>query len=170
MAYVYGHYKADTGELFYIGKGIGKRAWLMKGRSQYWQRVATKHGVEVKILEDGLTDAEALARETQLIEQVGLSNLTNIQPGGRGNTTDTAKALWKDAEFREKISQSKGKLLCGHIDTYQFPNGKKTCRLCFRDSVKAWRHKNGICKPKKNCDCSYCSAMIKPEETPKPEL
>jgi hypothetical protein len=164
MAYVYGHYKADTNELFYIGKGTGKRAWIMTGRSEYWQRVANKHGVVVKILEDALTDGEALAKETHLIEQIGLSNLANTQPGGKGNTSETARVLWERPEFRQKVSDTKRKtrkLLCGHIDTYKFPNGKKTCRVCFRDSVKTWRHKNGICKPRKNCDCSHCSPMTK---------
>ena len=59
MAYVYGHYKKDTGELFYIGKGSGKRAWRPDKRNRHWQYVVNKHGYVVKILEDNLTDEEA---------------------------------------------------------------------------------------------------------------
>jgi hypothetical protein len=82
MAYVYGHYKADTDELFYVGKGTGNRAWVKKGRNTHWQRIVAKHGYTVRILEDNLTDEQAYSRETELIEEVGLGTLANISAGG----------------------------------------------------------------------------------------
>jgi hypothetical protein len=128
MAYVYGHYKADTGELFYIGKGTGDRAWqTSKGRRRntHWQRIVDKHGLEVRILEDGLTDEEAYAKERELIAEIGLNNLANITEGGYGSTPNNQEVLakrmetyqtaeyrnrrseltrkqWEDAEFRER--------------------------------------------------------------------
>jgi hypothetical protein len=95
MAYVYGHYKADTGELFYIGKGTGNRAWSNHGRSVYWKRVAEKHGRAVQIIEDNLTDEEAYIKEKELIEVVGLNNLVNIIDGGYGITSDDVKRIDK---------------------------------------------------------------------------
>jgi len=106
MAYVYGHYKADTGELFYIGKGTGNRAWVLTGRNSYWNNVVNKHGVEIKILYDGLTDEDAYEKEKEVIAEVGLENLTNITEGGEGITSDLAKELfahrWSNDEYRKK--------------------------------------------------------------------
>ena len=158
MAYVYGHYKADTGELFYIGKGTGNRAWIRWGRSTYWNRIVSKHGLVIKILEDGLTEDEAFEKETRLIEEVGLTNLANIREGGLGNTSESAKKLWDDPEFRKKAMARKQDICKFHNEIYQFPNGKRTCRVCFRDSVKAWRHSNGV-TPRGKCDCSYCKTL-----------
>ena len=184
MAYVYGHYKADTGELFYIGKGTGKRAWKFSPskRSVYWKRVADKHGVNVKILADNLTEEAAYEKEKQLIMEIGLDKLVNILEGGEGSTVTSQQKLAQDPEWRKKMKENAQKRaqnpewlhkmkengaarLCKiHNDIYTFPNGRRTCRVCFRDKVKAWRHKNGI-KPRTGCDCSYCSTKSKNDKT-----
>lgn len=118
MAYVYGHYKADTDELFYIGKGTGKRAWSNGNRNTYWHNVVNKHGYTVRILENGLTDEDAFSKEIELINE-HKSTLVNIAEGGIGHTSKTAKEvmsrpgmkkllsdkskeLWKDPEYRQK--------------------------------------------------------------------
>ena len=64
MAYVYGHYRESDGKLFYIGKGIGNRAWDKIRRNRYWFRVVNKHGLIVKIIEDNLT--EELSRQVYI--------------------------------------------------------------------------------------------------------
>lgn len=102
MAYVYGHYKADTGELFYIGKGIGKRAWSKSGRNRYWKFVNNKHGFTVKILHDDLSDEEAFLKEKELISEVGLDNLVNLTEGGLGLTSEVVKRAYEDPEYRRK--------------------------------------------------------------------
>jgi len=110
MAYVYGHYKADTGELFYIGKGTGKRAWGLDGRNPYWNNVVNKHGIEIKILYDNLTEEAAYEKEKEIIAEVGLNNLTNIAEGGQGITSELAKELaanrWSSDEYRKKHLES----------------------------------------------------------------
>lgn len=103
MAYVYGHYKADTGELFYIGKGTGNRAWKNSGRNPYWNRVVAKHGRTVAILVDGLTDEEAYAKEKELIEQTGLRNLVNLTEGGLGTTSEISRRQWQDPTFKHNV-------------------------------------------------------------------
>lgn len=102
MAYVYGHYKADTNELFYIGKGSGKRAWDKQKRNRYWKSVANKHGLIVKILEDNLSEEDAFEKEKQLIAEVGIANLTNILEGGEGITSKEAVALAKNPNWITK--------------------------------------------------------------------
>lgn len=92
--YIYAHYTADTEELFYIGKGKGRRAWMTKktdGRNIWWQRIAKKHGFTVKLLWEGLTEYEAYMKEQELITQygrrdLGTGPLVNLTDGGNGGT------------------------------------------------------------------------------------
>ena len=44
--YVYVHKKKSNGEVFYVGKGSGKRAWSSFGRNEIWQRTANKYGLK----------------------------------------------------------------------------------------------------------------------------
>lgn len=71
--YVYGHFTEDTNELFYIGKGCARRAWIKADRSLKWQEIAAK-GYTVKILHDGLTEEASLVLETELITSEKESN------------------------------------------------------------------------------------------------
>jgi hypothetical protein len=102
-AYVYGHYKATTGELFYIGKGTGNRAWSTKDRNNRWMCTVDKHGIEVKILYKNLSEEDAFQKEMELIKEIGLENLTNITEGGDGFTSEFAKNLWNNEETRNKM-------------------------------------------------------------------
>lgn len=97
--YVYGHYTADTNELFYIGKGKNRRAWSKK-RSDWWKRKVNKHGHTVKILHDNLTEDEAFAKEIELIaesKRQGIQ-LVNTLPGGDGIPSE----MWNDPEWKDK--------------------------------------------------------------------
>lgn len=107
--YVYQHTKADTGEVFYIGKGCGKRAWKFGAsgkRSEQWSRTAAKHGVSVSILIEGLTHFAALRIEQQLISKIGrrdkkLGLLVNGTDGGEGSK---GVIIRHTDEARRKIS------------------------------------------------------------------
>ena len=95
--YVYAHYKADTGEVFYIGKGKGDRAWS-NGRPEQWHRVVNKHGLLVKIISVFFSDLDACSFERQLISLIGredkdmgpLINHTNGGEGTAGRITSAA--------------------------------------------------------------------------------
>ena len=54
--YVYVHKKKTNGEVFYVGKGSGKRAWSAFGRNSMWKRTADKYGWLVEIVQDKLQD------------------------------------------------------------------------------------------------------------------
>lgn len=80
--YVYAH-RDSSGSIFYIGKGIGLRAWSGK-RHEAWHRyVAERLGGKytVDILCRGLDEAEAEEREADLIEQYGSQLVNWINPG-----------------------------------------------------------------------------------------
>jgi hypothetical protein len=111
MAYVYEHWRPDTDQCFYVGKGSGERAnrFHPSARGPHHRNIILKlrrAGLrpEVKIIADGLTDGEALALEMQRIGLHGRENLANHTAGGDG-------LLDPDAETRAKMSAAAQKRL-----------------------------------------------------------
>ena len=110
--YVYGHYRADTDELFYIGKGHGNRAWekkLSSGRSEWWQRIVNKHGYTVKLLHEQLTEKDALKKERELIQTYGRQNIStgiliNLTDGGEGGLNISDETRKKRSESVKKTT------------------------------------------------------------------
>lgn len=94
--YVYIHRK-DNGQPFYVGKGSGNRAWDFSGRNHYWQRVSKKHGVNVDIVFESLTEDEAFQCEKDVILELEYFGCTlcNMTSGGEGSSglqfTDTQR-------------------------------------------------------------------------------
>jgi hypothetical protein len=87
--YVYLHKVRPTGEVFYVGKGSGRRAWETDGRNDKWkERVASLvSGWDVEIVQRDLSEIEAFELEAHLVEQYGGcaadgGRLTNWIPGG----------------------------------------------------------------------------------------
>ncbi len=85
--YAYVHRKADTGQVFYVGKGCGRRA-TSKQRNGYWKVLAKKHGHCVQIVASGLTESQALWHERVLILMYRSINvpLANLTDGGEGSS------------------------------------------------------------------------------------
>lgn len=87
--YVYFHKKATTGEIFYVGKGHGRRAYDKSSRSKWWYKVVAKHGFVVEIYMDKLTEWYALELEQDMIsyygrKDQGYGDLINVTDGGTG--------------------------------------------------------------------------------------
>ena len=82
--YTYAHYRNDTNEIFYIGKGYGKRAFRTADRSVYWRNIWKKHGRTVQILAHWDTEQEAYDHEVFLIACMRdlIKQLTNLTDGG----------------------------------------------------------------------------------------
>lgn len=88
--YVYVHRKATTGEIFYVGKGTGYRAYEF-GRNRHWDNTVKKHGYTVETVETGLQEWYALELEINLIayhgrKDLGLGKLVNMTDGGDGTS------------------------------------------------------------------------------------
>lgn len=101
--YTYSHSRESDGQIFYIGKGSGRRAWAFGKRSEYWKRVAAKHGVTVQILATWPSEQEAFEHEKLLIACfLGMGHeLCNHTAGGDGASG------WKHSpETIAKIRQS----------------------------------------------------------------
>lgn len=101
--YVYNHVTL-TGEVFYVGKGTDRRAWATNGRSRFWKKVANKHGYNVVIVQDDMTEDDAFALEIDLIAQHGrrdkgtgtLVNLTDGGEGPSGRVNLSEKTKWRE--------------------------------------------------------------------------
>ena len=123
--YVYSHMQADTGEVFYIGKGMNNRAYSKYRRSSWWKNIANKHDWKVIIIKDSLSEEEAFELEKFYIKEYGrrdlgtgtLINLTdggdgisNISSSTRKKMSDSKKGTKRSYESNRKTSMSlKGK-------------------------------------------------------------
>lgn len=127
--YVYEHWRLDRDECFYVGKGAGRRAYMMNGRNRHHSAIQAKvsregFGIEVKMVATGLSENEAFTIERERIQfwrNVG-ADLANMTDGGEGASgckkSDRARLLQskrmsgvpKTPEHRAKISEAhKGK-------------------------------------------------------------
>ena len=104
--YIYAHYRNDTGDVFYIGKGEGNRHKSRQGRNTYWVNIVNAHGYRVEILQHFETETEAFDAEQSLIEELGRKDLgkgllVNMSDGGEG-----ASGAVRTTEQRQRYSQT----------------------------------------------------------------
>lgn len=87
--YVYIHTRLDTGDVFYVGKGKGRRAWAKWNRNIWWVRIANKYGWTYEITQDNLSEGDAFLLEMWLIAKFRHEGveLCNIGDGGEGMTS-----------------------------------------------------------------------------------
>ena len=115
--YTYEHTRNDTGAVFYVGKGRGRRAGSIHGRNQYWKRIVAKAGgFAVRIIADGLDEEVAHLVEVERIDQcrrIGM-RLANITNGGDG-----ASGCVPSQETRQKMRMA-------HIGKPSPMRGKKS--------------------------------------------
>lgn len=107
--YVYGHYRESDGSIFYVGAGRGHRCKVFSNRSLWWDKIKSKHGVTVCLLDQDLSYKESRIREIELIAYYRKSGarLCNLTDGGEGTL-----GCKKSKETRLKMSISnKGKNL-----------------------------------------------------------
>lgn len=84
MFYTYAHIRKDTNQIFYIGKGAGRRMFRKEARNNHWHNVVEKAGFEPIKLAEWSTEDEAYKHEKFLINCFkGL--LVNQSSGGDGN-------------------------------------------------------------------------------------
>ena len=91
--YVYVHVGDESGEVFYVGKGKGKRAWSTN-REPYWHKYVESIGrkYSVKIVSEGLSESEALKQEEALLVQNANSVINQNSPVGMSIGTQEPEA------------------------------------------------------------------------------
>jgi len=136
MHYVYIHFKKDTLEPFYIGKGKGYRYKRVDNRNIYWNNIVNKHGFVPDILKQFDSHKEALQYEIKMIQffkEEGFK-LANLTDGGEGmlNPSDITRQKLKDNNYMSKrlpneIHTYKGLIYATNILTKEVNifNGKK---------------------------------------------
>lgn len=116
MFYVYEYYIIDTLEIFYVGKGTGKRYRQLNNRSKYFISVYEKYNCAVRIIKDSLSNEEACLYERERIKElkdIGQARC-NFTEGGTGFSTGNLNPT--------KMSPHFGKT-----------NGMITCNINFKN-------------------------------------
>lgn len=95
--YVYQHLTL-SGDVFYVGKGSGRRAWWASDRNADW-KIAARNGYEVQILFSDLIEIEAYRIEEREIskriaEGCNLTNKNSGGIGGRGALSGRRRAVF----------------------------------------------------------------------------
>lgn len=127
--YTYIHRRADTGDVFYVGKGTGRRANFILNRNSYWKKLAAKYGFMVEIVAYFYLEKDAFDHERQMIAEQRLAGvrLTNLTEGGEGtvgriHTDETREKIRKAATGRVASDETRAKLRnihCGRVFTVE---------------------------------------------------
>jgi hypothetical protein len=97
--YIYANIRSDTGEIFYVGKGSGRRMLRKLRRSDEWLAAAA-NGFTYVFLEENLTHEDAVMKEDVYIQAYRSAGhpLVNKVRGGGG-----AKSPTIPEELKEKL-------------------------------------------------------------------
>lgn len=116
--YVYIWYIKGTNEVFYIGKGTGRRYKQTSNRNKFFNDMYESHDCDVKKIYENLTEAEAFQKEMETIKWYRENTdfrLTNQTDGGEGSSgwkppqdfrdkqAKIHKEQWQDEEFKKKM-------------------------------------------------------------------
>lgn len=107
--YVYEHWRLDRDECFYVGKGKGRRAYVMKDRNGHHKAIQAKviregFAIEIRMVAMGLSEKEAFSIECERIcfwRNVGI-DLANMTDGGDG-----ISGFKMSIDAKEKMSRAK---------------------------------------------------------------
>lgn len=107
--YVYEHWRPDLDVCFYVGKGRGPRAWILRRRNPYYKNIIGKLArlglyAEVRLVEGGLDEQSALDLEVRRIAFWRRSGvrIANVTDGGDG-----VSGLKHSAETRKKMKEKR---------------------------------------------------------------
>jgi hypothetical protein len=146
--YIYEHIRPDTGMVFYVGKGCGKRLNCGKAgggkRNKHWKNVVSKAGgFDARKLVDNIDEELAFLVEEERIDQLkrlGI-DLTNKTLGGCGGI----KGYSHTEETKKKIIETRAK-------TYKKENhhrfgkfGKDNPMYGFKQSAEARKGMSDNC-------------------------
>lgn len=91
--YVYEWYIRDTGEIFYVGKGRGDRYKERHEHAEWAERIKKEYDVGCRFLVDGVSEDEALLKETEEIRRV-LDETTDILTNKEIPICASRRGLW----------------------------------------------------------------------------
>lgn len=116
--YVYKWFNTSTGEVFYIGKGCGKRFQVTKKRNQKFLDYISENPVSSEIIESNLTEEESFQKEKEWYDYYKSLNQCScnlMEPGTGGLSfvwTEEMKTYWsknnpmKKEEQRQRMKEN----------------------------------------------------------------
>ena len=134
--YVYAWYIKSTNEVFHVGKGKNNRYLdIRTHRNQYFINIVSKHkdDVDVRILQENLTNDEALKLEKETIakyKKLGQCK-TNIHEGGCGGNT----GKYDDPERSRKLSIAASKRTGERNSMYGKHHSEKTKKILHDKNI-----------------------------------
>lgn len=138
--YVYEWFIKDTNEVFYVGKGKGRRYKNITHRNKFFKDMYNTHDCDVRIVKNNLDEQTAFEEEKKLIlfyRENTSYRLTNQTDGGDGTSgwkvpdefrqkqSQIHKLQWEDQNFRNKMLQIR-----------QDANGPYKSQ-CFRNKISS---------------------------------
>jgi hypothetical protein len=142
---VYEHWRPDTGQCFYVGKGVAERARSLRRSNRHHTAVRLKLaeaglGIELRIVAAGLPGQEALDLEACLIAKYGRrcdgsGPLVNLTLGGDGfwGYRHTAEHRAKNAAAqagRKATPETRAKLSAIRMGHPYYPKSEEGRRRC----------------------------------------
>ena len=117
--YVYEYFKKCTGEVFYVGKGTGRRMFELHNRNKYFNAVYQKYDCDVRVVCDELTNEQACEMERQRIAELKAVGQAycNFTEGGTGFSTGELNPIHK------RIAEGTAKLFDENSRFYGERNG-----------------------------------------------
>lgn len=137
MAYLYRHIRVDKNEVFYIGIGVGYRAWQKFHRNRHWKGIVNKTNYIVEIMMDGISWETAILKEIEFIKlygrrDLGTGTLVNLTDGGEGML-----GYIPSKETRDKISSKKKGINPRPIGWKMTDEGKRKMRVANKGKQKS---------------------------------
>ena len=139
--YIYFHINPLKNEVFYVGKGEGKRIYQKQNRNKYWINTSNKYGYIVDIIESDLTEEQAFEREVFYIKKIGrrdlglgtLVNMTDGGDGGVGRIQSIEERNKRSSSLKGRISPMKG---IKHSDESKLKMSNKRKGMKFSEAHK----------------------------------
>jgi hypothetical protein len=103
--YTYEHIRNDTGVVFYVGKGRGRRIDARYDRNIHWKRIVAKAGgFSTRFVVNSVDEELAFLVEMERIDQLRRTDvvLCNMTNGGEGSS-----GFFPNEETRRKLSEKR---------------------------------------------------------------
>ncbi len=159
--YIYFHKRADDGVVFYVGIGIGRRAYRESNRSQFWKRIVEKHGYNIEFPHKDLTQDEAKQLEIHYISAFGrldrgTGTLCNMTDGGDGRTgykcTDETKEKMRKASTGVKFTEERKRKIG------EKSRERKSWSVLPKE--KSEQHRKNLAKSRKDKKAVICDGVL----------